>query len=80
MTQDEEKITREQLERMNRLHRLELRKIGKMNETQFQAFKRNFSFGHLEDITRAEAYELLTSMLALNLSLLDDIKNQKKTG
>ncbi|MGM0600264.1 MAG: hypothetical protein ACQETH_10665 [Candidatus Rifleibacteriota bacterium] len=63
---------------MNRLHRLELRKIGKMNEAQFQVFKRNFSVGHLEDITRAEAYELLTSMLALNLSLLDDIKNQKE--
>jgi hypothetical protein len=48
-----------------------------MNEAQFQVFKKNFSFGQLEDITRAEAYELLTSMLALNLSLLDDIKKHK---
>ena len=78
MTQDEEKLTREQLEKMNKLHRLELRKIGKMNEAQFQVFKKNFSFGQLEDITRAEAYELLTSMLALNLSLLDDIKKHKE--
>jgi hypothetical protein len=78
MTPAEEQLTREQLEKMNRLHRLELRKISKMNEAQFQAFKKNFSFGHLDKITKAEAYELLTSMLALNLSLLDDVKIEEK--
>lgn len=70
-------LSLEQLKKMNRLHRLELRKISKMSEAQFQAFKKNFSVGHLENITKTEAYELLTSMLALNLSLLDDLKNQK---
>ena len=78
MTQIDEKLSREQLEKMNRLHRLELRKISKMTEAQFQAFKRNFSFGHLENITKAEAHELLTSMLALNLSLLDDVKSEER--
>ncbi|MEW6708467.1 MAG: hypothetical protein AB1403_01475 [Candidatus Riflebacteria bacterium] len=78
MTQIEQKLSREQLEKMNRLHRLELRKLSKMNEAQFQVFKKNFSFGHLENITKAEAHELLTSMLALNLSLLDDVKIDEK--
>jgi hypothetical protein len=49
-----------------------------MSEAQFQAFKKNFSFGHLENITKAEAHELLTSMLALNLSLLDDVKSEER--
>lgn len=70
----EKQLTREQLETMNKLHRRELRQIKHMSEAQFQVFRRNFSFGHLEKITRAEAHELLTSMLALNLQLLNDIK------
>ncbi|GAB4279356.1 MAG: hypothetical protein Kow0029_23180 [Candidatus Rifleibacteriota bacterium] len=74
----EEKLTREQLEKMNKLHRLELRQIKRMSEVQFQAFKKNFSFGHLDKITKVEAVELLTSMIALNLSLLDDVKNEEK--
>lgn len=80
MMQVDEKLTRQQLEKMNRLHRLELRQIKNMTEEQFQVFKRNFSFGHLENITKVEAYELLTSMLALNLNLLEDVKleEQKK--
>jgi len=75
MTQDEvtPELTREQLEKMNRLHSLELRQIKNMSEAQFQAFRKNFSFGHLENITRAEAHALLTSMLALNLQLLSDL-------
>jgi len=73
MTQDEIKLTREQLEKMNRLHRRELRQIKNMSEAQFQAFRRNFSFGQLADITREEAHALLTSMLALNLQLLSDL-------
>jgi hypothetical protein len=80
MMQVDEKLTRQQLEKMNRLHRLELRQIKNMTEEQFQVFKRNFSFGHLENITKVEAHELLTSMLALNLNLLEDVKleEQKK--
>jgi len=68
------KLTRSQLETMNRMHRRELRQIKNMTEQQFQNFKRNFSFGHLEKITRAEAHELLMSMLALNLQLLEDVR------
>ncbi len=74
MTQDEVTLTREQLEKMNQLHRRELRQIKNMSEAQFQAFRRNFSFGQLENITRAEAHALLTSMLALNLQLLADLE------
>ena len=69
---DQTAVTLEQLEKMNKLHRKELRQIKNMSEQQFQAFKRNFSFGHLEKITKAEAHELLTSMLALNLKLQKD--------
>jgi arginine decarboxylase-like protein len=78
MTQAESeiKLTRQQLETMNRLHRLELRQIRHMSEAQFQIFRRNFSFGQLENITRAEAQQLLMSMLALNLQLLGDLKDQ----
>ncbi|MDD2998946.1 MAG: hypothetical protein PHV05_07765 [Candidatus Riflebacteria bacterium] len=82
MTQVESKLTREQLEKMNRLHRRELRQIKNMSEAQFQVFRKNFSFGHLDKITKAEAHELLTSMLALNLQLLDDViqSDQKNTA
>ncbi len=65
-------VSREQLEKMNQIHRRELRQIKNMTELQFQAFKRNFSFGHLEGISKPEASELLTSMIALNLKLLND--------
>ncbi|NCB38412.1 MAG: hypothetical protein EOM80_06535 [Erysipelotrichia bacterium] len=67
---------------MNRLHRRELRQIKNMSEAQFQVFRKNFSFGHLDKITKAEAHELLTSMLALNLQLLDDViqSDQKNTA
>ncbi len=68
------KLSREQLETMNRLHRRELRQIRNMSETQFQVFRRNFSFGQLDNMTKAEAQQLLMSMLALNLQLLNDIK------
>ena len=62
-------VTKLQLEKMNKIHRRELRQIKSMSENQFQAFKFNFSFGHLENITKAEAEELLLSMLTLNLKL-----------
>ncbi len=72
------KLSREQLETMNRLHRRELRQIRNMSEAQFQVFRRNFSFGQLEDMTRAEAQQLLMSMLALNLQLLNDVDVEKQ--
>lgn len=62
---------------MNRLHRGELRKIRNMSEVQFQAFKKNFSFACLEKLTKSEAQDLLTSMLALNLKLQADIESRK---
>lgn len=65
-------VTKSQLVKMNKMHRRELRQIKRMSESQFQNFKTNFSFGHLENITKAEAQELLTSMLALNLNLQND--------
>ena len=58
---------------MNRQHRRELRQIKSMTEAQFQAFKKNFSFGVLEGITKAEANELLVSMIALNLKIRDEL-------
>ncbi|MBI3038075.1 hypothetical protein HYY75_03340 [bacterium] len=70
-------VSVEQLERMNKIHRLELRKIRKMNERQFQTFKKNFSFGHLEKITKIEAEELLTSMLTLNLKMQSELSGKK---
>lgn len=75
MTQAEIPLTLKQLETMNKLHRLELRQIKNMSEAQFQVFRKNFSFGHLDKITLAEAHALLTSMLALNLQLLNDTRN-----
>lgn len=62
-------VTKLQLEKMNKIHRRELRQIRAMSENQFLAFKFNFSFGHLENITKAEAEELLISMITLNLEL-----------
>ena len=72
--QPSQRITREQLEIINSSHRRELRQIKNMNEVQFQVFKSNFSFGHLEGITKIEAHELLVSMIALNLKLQDEIE------
>lgn len=64
-----EKVTKEQLEFMNKQHRLELRHLDHMTEAQFQVFKKNISVGCLDGITKSEAKELLMSMLAINLEL-----------
>ncbi len=64
-----EKVTQEQLKKMNKLHRIELRQLDHMSESQFQVFKKNFSVGCLEGITKSEAHALLMSMLTLNLEL-----------
>lgn len=76
---DEPVLTRDQLERINRQHRLELRQIRRMNEHQFQAFKKNFTVGLLDTITKSEAEELLVSMLALNISMQNDLGGNKKS-
>jgi len=49
-----------------------------MSESQFNGFKNNFTFGCLEKLTRQEAIELLTSMLALNLQIQSEIKGPSK--
>jgi hypothetical protein len=78
LTMPEPELTVEQLEKMNKTHRSELSKIRKMNERQFQAFKKNFSVGCLENITKVEAEELLSSMLVLNLKIKEEIVVHKK--
>ena len=63
------KLTKEQLEKANKLHRKELKQIDLMTDQQFQIFKRNISVGCLEGITKSEAKALLMSMLTVNLNL-----------
>lgn len=70
--------TLEQLRKANAMHRRELRMLRMMSESQFSGFKNNFSFGHLENLTRQEAIELLTSMLTLNLQIQSEIKGPTK--
>lgn len=72
---DTPQITREQLEKMNKRHCRELRLLHSMSEKQFQAFRQNLSVGVLDNMTRDEAIGLVSSMLALNLRLQQDIGN-----
>ncbi len=65
------------LRKVNRLHKKELRQLDLMSEAQFQAFKKNFSIGALEGITKAEAKSLLMSMLTINLSLQGEANDLK---
>lgn len=69
----EPQVSLDQLDRMNKNHRSELKKIRKMSEAQFQAFKKNFSVGCLENITKIEAEQILTSMLTLNLKIKNEL-------
>ena len=73
-------LTQDQLQKMNLVHRRELRQIRLMNEVQFQAFKKNFSVGFLENVNKQEAEELLTSMLTLNICMQNDLKREHQTG
>ncbi|MBF0544879.1 MAG: hypothetical protein HQM08_10620 [Candidatus Riflebacteria bacterium] len=70
-------VTLEQLKKMSLIHRRELRWLEKMSETQFQAFKKNFSICGLEGITRDEALGLIKSMLFLNLKLQSEFDQEK---
>ncbi|MBF0408041.1 MAG: hypothetical protein HQM10_11840 [Candidatus Riflebacteria bacterium] len=67
-------VTPEQLQKVCAIHKKELRWLEKMGESQFQAFKKNFSVGGLENITRDEAYGLIKSMLFLNLQMQSEQK------
>jgi hypothetical protein len=62
-------LTLAQLQEALELHRRELARLLKMNEHQFRAFRRNFSFGCLLQLTRIEAESMVRSMIAVNLKL-----------
>ncbi|MBP5469576.1 MAG: hypothetical protein J6Z11_10075 [Candidatus Riflebacteria bacterium] len=49
-----------------------------MTDAQFNVFRKNISIGIIEDMSRAEAYDLLMSMLALNQHLLSIAKAKQK--
>lgn len=70
--------TLEQLEFMNRMHRKDLRLLRHMTDAQFHVFRKNISIGVFEDMTKAEAYDILMSMLALNQHLIDLAKAKQK--
>ena len=60
----------EDLERFRRDHVRELKRLERMSDEQFEAFKRNFELGRLDpNISRKEAIEVLRSMICTNLSL-----------
>lgn len=69
MTAKIQEPTLEQLEIANKQHLKDLKLLKHMTEAQFRVFRRNTSIGCLEDLTKAEAQELLLSMLALNQHL-----------
>lgn len=68
----------EQLEKMNEIHKKDLRLLKHMSDAQFKVFRKNTSIGVLENITKAEAYELLLSMLALNQHLREIATKKQK--
>ena len=78
MTTDFPEPTIEQLEYMNKLHRKDLRLLKHMTDAQFKIFKKNVSVGILDDIDKAEAYAIVTSMLALNNHLIQEAKAKQK--
>ena len=78
MTTEPNEPSLEQLEFMNRQHRKDLRMLRHMTDAQFNVFKKNISIGILDDISKAEAYDLLMSMLALNQHLISIAKAKQK--
>ena len=78
MTTDFPEPTLEQLEYMNKQHRKDLRLLEHMSDAQFQVFRKNVSVGILDDIDKAEAYRIVTSMLALNIHLIEEAKAKSK--
>ncbi len=49
-----------------------------MSDAQFHVFRKNISIGVFEDMSKAEAYEILMSMLALNQHLIEVAKAKQK--
>lgn len=49
-----------------------------MTEAQFHVFRKNISIGVFEDMSKAEAYDILMSMLALNQHLIEIEKTKQK--
>ena len=63
-------LTLEELEESRDEHVRELKRIEKMSDAQFEAFKRNFTLGFLDpSIRRMEAIEILRSMICTNINL-----------
>ncbi len=71
MTNEIKEPTLEQLEFMNKQHKKDLRLLKHMSDAQFHVFRKNISIGLFEDMDKAEAYEILMSMLALNQRLIE---------
>jgi len=69
----------QQLKLMHKQHVKELKLLRKMTDKQFKTFKKNFSIGLLdENITRNEAISIISSMLALNLRLQNELKKRER--
>lgn len=67
----------ETLEKALAQHRRELARIRKMTDAQFQAFRTNFAIGAIE-IERAEACELLSTMIGTNLRMQDILRRSNR--
>ena len=78
MTTEVKEPTLEQLEYMNKQHRKDLRMLRHMTDAQFHVFRKNISIGMFDDMSKAEAYEILMSMLALNEHLISVAKAKQK--
>jgi len=63
-------LSREELERARLRHVRELKRIEQLTDEQFEVFRKNFSVGVYDArINRAQALEVLKSMILTNLSL-----------
>ena len=68
--------TLEELESCRKEHARDLKRIEKMTDAQFEAFKRNFELGVLDPtISRRDAIDILRSMICTNLTI-----QQEKRG
>ena len=70
-------VSLEELESSRREHARELKRLEKMSDQQFEAFKKNFSLGKLDpSLGRREAMEILRSMICTNLSLQQEKRSE----
>lgn len=63
---------------MYKQHKKDLKLLSHMTDAQFRVFRKNISIGIFEDMSKAEAYDILMSMLALNQHLISLAKAKKK--